>query len=67
VDAVRRLLDCDDVAAQAVLDMSWRRLTRANRERIAAERAECAARASRRLKAVSCPPRSRSCRYGRRA
>ncbi len=43
VQSVRGLLGCDEVAAQAVLDMSWRRLTRAGRERIAVERDERAA------------------------
>lgn len=46
IAAVRGLLDCDDMAAQAVLDMSWRRLTKRNRERIALERDERAAELS---------------------
>jgi DNA gyrase/topoisomerase IV subunit A len=37
---IRRLLGCDELGAQAVLDLSWRRLTSSGRERIARELAE---------------------------
>jgi DNA gyrase/topoisomerase IV subunit A len=40
VQALRHLLRCDELAAQQMLDISWRRLTRAGRDRIAAERDE---------------------------
>jgi DNA gyrase/topoisomerase IV subunit A len=40
IQAVGHLLGCDEVAAQQVLSMSWRCLTRAGRERIAVERDE---------------------------